>query len=127
MNSTAKTAKDVIERLARSLSEGDVDAALALYEDDAAFVPEPGTTVHGLDAIREALARLAALQPTLTGEIQKVVEADGTALVVNRWALTGTQPDGVPIELAGLSADVLRRRADGSWAILIDDPWGGTV
>jgi uncharacterized protein (TIGR02246 family) len=117
----------VIERFALHLNEGDVDAALALYEPDAAFVPEPGTIVHGLDAIRQALERFAALEPTLTGAIQKVVEADGTALVRNRWTLTGTAPDGVPIELAGLSADVLRRQADGSWRVLIDDPWGGSA
>jgi hypothetical protein len=24
------------------------------------------------------------------------------------------------------SADVLRRRPDGSWGIVIDDPWGAT-
>jgi len=27
--------------------------------------------------------------------------------------------------MAAKSADVLRRRPDGSWGILIDDPWGG--
>jgi hypothetical protein len=24
-----------------------------------------------------------------------------------------------------VSADVMRRRDDGSWGILVDDPWGG--
>jgi uncharacterized protein (TIGR02246 family) len=127
MKTKPATPEEVIERLARSLSEGDVDAALTLYEADAAFVPEPGAIVHGHEAIREALAGFAALEPELTGEIEKVVEADGTALVVNRWALTGTRPDGQPIEMAGLSADVMRRRPDGSWAVLIDDPWGGAA
>jgi uncharacterized protein (TIGR02246 family) len=127
MKTKPDTPEEVIERLARNLSEGDVDAALALYEVDAAFVPEPGAIVHGHEAIREALAGFAALEPKLTGEIQKVVEADGTALVVNRWTLTGTQADGEPIEMAGLSADVLRRQADGGWAVLIDDPWGAAA
>jgi hypothetical protein len=26
--------------------------------------------------------------------------------------------------MAATSADVLRRRPDGSWGIVIDDPWG---
>jgi uncharacterized protein (TIGR02246 family) len=123
----AKSAAEVIERLSRCLSDGEVEAALGLYEVDAAFVPNPGTTVHGLDAIREALEGFAALKPTLTGEIRSVVEADGVALVLNDWALTGVQPDGAPIEMAGLSADVVRRQADGSWLVLIDDPWGGAA
>ena len=61
----------------------------------------------------------------MTGEIQGVLLAGETALVANRWSLTGTQPDGSAIELAGVSADVLRRRDDGCWGIVIDDPWGG--
>jgi uncharacterized protein (TIGR02246 family) len=121
----ARSPQQVIERFAHHLENRDVDALVSLYEPDAAFVAEPGAVVHGHPEIREALAGLIALEPTITGEIQKVVEADGTALVVNRWQLEGTGPDGSPIQMAGLSADVMRRQPDGSWRVLIDDPWGG--
>jgi uncharacterized protein (TIGR02246 family) len=121
----ATSPRDVIERFARYLGDRDLEALVGLYEPDAAFEAEPGTVVHGHGAIRQALARFLALEPTITGEIQKVVEADGTALVVNKWRLGGTGPDGAPIEMGGLSADVMRRRPDGSWRVLIDDPWGG--
>ena len=60
----------------------------------------------------------------MTGTIEKVLEADGVALVVNRWNLTGTGPDGAPVEMAGVSSDVIRRQSDGTWRILVDDPWG---
>ena len=53
-----------------------------------------------------------------------VLPAGDTALVVNRWTLAGTAPDGTRVNMAGTSADVLRRRMDGSWGVLIDDPWG---
>ena len=53
-----------------------------------------------------------------------MIRAGETALVCNRWSMRGTGPDGTVIELHGTSADVLRRRADGSWGIVIDDPWG---
>lgn len=121
----ASSPREVIEQFSKRLNRGDVEAALALYEPGAAFVPEPGTVVHGLDAIREALERFVALNPRLSGEIQRVVDAEGTALVINRWALAGTDPAGHPVELAGTSADVLRRQPDGAWRILVDDPWGG--
>ena len=117
--------RDVIERFERYLGDRDVEALVALYEPHAAFEAEPGTVVHGHGAIRQALARFLALEPAITGEIQKVVEADGTAPVVNKWRLEGTGPDGEPIQIGGLSADVMRRRPDGSWRMLIDDPWGG--
>jgi ketosteroid isomerase-like protein len=60
----------------------------------------------------------------MTGKIEKVLCAGDTALVANRWTLAGTGPDGSPIEMGSTSADVLRRRSDGSWGIVIDDPWG---
>ena len=115
--------EDVIRDFAVRLNEGDVDGALALYEPDAAFVPEPGRTVQGTPAIRDALERFVALEPTLSGEIQGVRMGGDVALVMNRWSLRGHGPDG-PVEMGGTSADVLRRQPDGSWRVLIDDPWG---
>jgi ketosteroid isomerase-like protein len=47
--------------------------------------------------------------------------------VTYRWQLEGTGPDGSPIRLDGTSSDVLRRRPDGSWGVLIDDPWGAAA
>jgi ketosteroid isomerase-like protein len=66
------------------------------------------------------------LKPKLTGEIQGVREGGDVALVLNRWRLDGHGPEG-PVEMSGTSADVLRRQNDGSWRVLIDDPWGGSA
>src|ERR687896_2141712 len=118
--------QDTIRRFSALLAEGDLDALVELYEPDAAFAPRPGECVIGREAIRAALGPFLALQPHMTGEIERVLVAGGTALVANRWTLTGRQPDGEPVELAGVSADVLNRRSDGSWGIAIDDPWGGS-
>jgi uncharacterized protein (TIGR02246 family) len=114
----------VIDAFSERLAEGDLEGALALYEPAATFAPQPGQQVSGIEAIRPALEQFIALKPTMTGTIEKVMEADGVALVVNRWSLSGTGPDGAPIEMAGVSSDVMRRQADGSWRILVDDPWG---
>jgi ketosteroid isomerase-like protein len=124
MSTGAHTPAKTIERFSELLSQGRLDALLELYEDDAAFLPEPGRAVVGTDSIRAELERFAALQPRMTGSVEKVVEARDTALVAYRWQLEGTAPDGSPVDMAGMSADVLRRRPDGSWGVLIDDPWG---
>jgi uncharacterized protein (TIGR02246 family) len=125
MTTSTHTPEATIRRFSTLLAERDLDALVELYEPDAAFAPRPGEAVAGRDAIREALRGFLALEPRMTGEIERVLLAGGTALVANRWVLTGTQPDGTAVEMAGVSADVLRRRADGSWGIAIDDPWGG--
>lgn len=114
----------VIERFSELLADGDLDAMMRLYEPEAAFAPQPGQAAIGHEEIRAALEAFLAVSPRMEGTIEKVLEAGDTALVSNRWRLTGTAPDGSDVEMEGTSADVLRRRDDGSWGILIDDPWG---
>jgi uncharacterized protein (TIGR02246 family) len=114
----------VIERFSQLLAEGNLDAMVELYEPYATFVPQPGEIVTGRDAIRSALRAFLEVKPRMSGQIEKVLRAGDTALVANRWNLRGTAPDGSPVEMAATSADVLRRRPDGSWGIAIDDPWG---
>lgn len=116
----------VIERFSELLDQGDLDAMVELYEPDATFAPQPGAEVTGRDAIRDALAGFLAVKPRISGRIEKVLRAGDTALVSNRWRLSGTAPDGSHVEMGATSADVLRRRSDGSWGIVIDDPWGAS-
>lgn len=127
MNVTSPTPATTVERFSELLSEGQIDALLELYENDAAFLPEPGRAVVGTESIRAELERFAALQPRMTGSVEKVIETRDTALVAYRWQLEGTAPDGSPVDMTGTSADVLRRRPDGSWGVLIDDPWGAVA
>jgi uncharacterized protein (TIGR02246 family) len=119
--------EETIRSFSALLGAGDLEAMVHLYEPDAAFVPQPGAVVNGRDAIRESLRPFLAMRPAMTGEIERVLIAGDTALVANRWSLEGTGPDGEAVELAGVSSDVLRRRADGSWGIVVDDPWGGAA
>jgi ketosteroid isomerase-like protein len=116
-----------VQRVSELLGEGALGPLVELYEPDAAFAPEPGRAVTGTAAIRAALEPFVAMRPRMRGTVQKVLEASDTALVTYRWQLEGTGPDGSPIRLDGTSSDVLRRRPDGSWGVLIDDPWGAAA
>ena len=106
------------------VNRGDLDGLVALYEPEAAFVVRPGETVAGLAAVREATAGLLALRPRATLEPRIVVRTGGLALLISRWRLTGTDPDGAPVDIGGQTSDVARRQGDGTWRFAIDNPWG---
>jgi uncharacterized protein (TIGR02246 family) len=125
MSATASTPADVIAVFGAAMREGRVQDALALYEPDAVFIAQPdGPPLTGREAISDALTQFAALRPTMSADIRKVVHAGDVATVLNTWQLHGTAADGTPVRMGATSADVMRRRPDGTWGILIDDPWG---
>lgn len=124
MTATTDTPDGTVQHFSELLEAGRVDDLIGLYEDGAAFVPEPGRVVTGRDSIRAELEQLVALAPTMSGRVEQVLQAGDTALVAYRWQMSANAPDGSAIRQGGLSADVLRRRSDGSWGVVIDDPYG---
>jgi uncharacterized protein (TIGR02246 family) len=97
-------------------NRGDLDPVVAAYEDDAALVvPRDGDIARGRDAIRAATAAVFALQPEMTLEFVRKVEADKMAMTHGRWRLAVTSPDGERSEMSGRGTLISRRRPDGSW------------
>jgi ketosteroid isomerase-like protein len=125
MTARTDTPAGTVEHFSELLGEGRLDALLKLYEEGATFVPEPGRAVNGRASIRSELERLVAMGPRMSGSVEQVLQAGDTALVAYRWRMEARASDGTPIRQEGLSADVLRRRPDGSWGVIIDDPYGG--
>lgn len=122
----ARTPVDVDRLFAEALSAGDLDGALAMYEEDATYVDGHGTSARGHEQIRAALADLIALQPTLDCYEIDVVENGDIAVLRARWIFTGTNSDGTAFENRGRSIEVVRRQPDGSWRFTIDLPSGAT-
>ncbi|MDY7102909.1 MAG: nuclear transport factor 2 family protein [Actinomycetota bacterium] len=107
-----------LRHLAEAYNARDLDGLSALFDDDGALVPEPGTSLTGL-ARREGLAGFLELGGTMSVEVLDVVETGDIALTRTRWSID--QGNGTPI--ADIGAEVLRRQADGSWRFLIDSPF----
>ena len=107
-----------------AFNAGDLNGLLALYEPDAALIPEPGVVVHGLDEIGPALQGFLDLGGTMSLDTKTSVVVGDLAYLTNRWSLTGTDPDGNPFEMGAVTAEMVRRQADGSWRFVIDNAWG---
>ena len=112
----------LLATFADSVNRANLDALVALYEPDAVFVPAPGVVHRGHAAIRAALAELLALRPTMTTEVREIHEDGDVALAIVDWSLRGSAPDGSEVLQGGKSADVLRKRPDGTWRVSIDHP-----
>src|SRR3954453_12248153 len=108
-----------------AFNAGDLDALMALYEPDAALVPQPGAVAEGTAAIRDALTWFLDRRGRITLDTKLVLRVGDLAYLANRWSLSGgTMPDGSPAELGATTAEVARRQPDGTWLYVIDNAWG---
>ncbi len=120
----ARTPDEVLSLLGQALNAGDLESMLALYEPEATFVVQPGETVTGTEALREAFSGFLALKPKFELEVKKIFRTGDIALSFSDWTLTGTDPNGEPISMSGQGSDVLRQQHDGSWLFVVDNPYG---
>ena len=117
----AHTPEEIDRLFSEALNAGDLDALMTLYEPGAGFVAEPGgQAIIGTNAIRQALSEFVAIKPKITMEARNLCQVGDIAFISGRWSLSGTGPDGTPVNMTGQSAEVCRRQADGTWLFAID-------
>ena len=109
------------------LNKGNISYLLSLYEKDACFVTQVGQIVKGQENIRQNLQNFINMKGKLEPTVKNVFKAGDIALVISEWSLNGTGPDGKAVSLRGKATDVLRQHSDGTWSILIDNPWGTDI
>ena len=110
-----------------AFNAGDLPALMATYEPDAAIVPGPGAEpLRGHAAIEAALAAFLGLGGKLRFTPRHWLEQGDLALASIAFTMDGgTDADGQPIDLHGVTSEVLRRQPDGSWKYVVDHPFGG--
>jgi uncharacterized protein (TIGR02246 family) len=121
---TAQAPEEVYHLFAEALNAGDIEALMALFEPDAVFVTEPGHPVTGTEHIRGALEGILALKGIFRLATTGILRGHDLAFVAPRWSIEGTGPDGQPVTVTGVTADVVRRGTDGVWRFALDNPWG---
>ena len=94
------------------------------YEPGALLIPGPGESRSGPAERASAYDHLLSFGLPLLTEPRHLFVAGDIALSVVDWSMRGTARQGFPLDLHGVSADVLRRGADGRWRYVIDNPFG---
>jgi uncharacterized protein (TIGR02246 family) len=116
--------KEFLLSYVEKFNAGDLSSLIALYETDACFVSQTGQVVNGLENIRKALQTFVDMNGKLETKVKGVIQTSNIALVNTEWFFNWSGPDGKAVTIAGNAVDVLRQQSDGSWGILIDNPWG---
>ncbi len=114
------------EELPRAFSErfnrGDAATLLELYDEDAVFTYDGVELAVGKRQIEGALQGFMSAGLKFNGEYASVMPAGDIVLVRMKWDLR--DPSGALMS-AGISAEVLKRGADGRWRFLLADAGGG--
>ncbi len=117
--------EDVHRLFEAAFNAGDIEALMSFYEAGAVFASEPGQQLRGLAHIRHAFDHMIATQRTMRLETIAAFENGDIGLLQGRSRTTGPGPDGQPLEMSGVSNEVVRRQCDGRWRYIIDNPFSG--
>ena len=120
----SNTPEELLNLQVKEFNKGNMDLLITLYEDDACFACKSGQVVKGLESIRRDIQGIIEMGGKLEAKIKKVLEASNLALIITEWSINGTEPGGKPINLTGRGTVVLRQQSDGTWLIVIENPWG---
>jgi ketosteroid isomerase-like protein len=122
----ARNPVEAIEIVSLAISDGDLEAALAQYEDEAVLRPWQSDAAGGeVSALGDGGSRSAAawlrdvmdLRLPLVVRVLAVVPAGDQALVLAERHISGAGPDCERVELTGSGAAIVRRHPGGGWRI----------
>ncbi len=115
---------EINELFVEAMNAGDLELAMTCWDEDTVFQTGPGTEpVRGMSDLRDALKAFIDLKPHLSVEEVHRVEAGDVVLVALKWHISGTGPDGEPLEIEATDSNVFCRQPDGTWKIRIDNPF----
>lgn len=108
----------LVESWDKAMNSADVDAAVALYVQDAPGIMPPDMAAHeGLEGLRAHFGSMFAEGPlTVRNREEGVVSSEGLVAAHGSYTLSGKDDAGAPVETKGKWICIARPRADGSLA-----------
>jgi ketosteroid isomerase-like protein len=111
----------VAERLDEALNAHDIDAFVACFDEayDSRQPVHPDRAFQGSDQVRRNWSSIFEGVPDFASELVSAASAGDTEW--SEWRWRGTQPDGTPLDMAGVIVSGVR---DGRmiWARLYVEP-----
>ncbi len=117
-----------IEAMTSAFQSKDITKVMESYEPGATVVFEPDAPVDDAAQLQQMFAAVSEINPEFRYENgHEVIVAGDVALHIAPWEMSAKAPDGQNIEQSGLSVALLRKQSDGSWKMVIDNPYGGRL
>lgn len=107
---------------ARSLGDGDLEAASACFARDGCLITPDATAIHGRDRIRPLLAQLIARQVGIEVELSNTVGGGGVVMASERWQVT--LGAGTTQFVQTIYPTLVLRWIESEWKLAIAAPWG---
>ena len=115
-----KTPKELHKALAEAFNSKDIENVIALYEENASLVPQPGQQVNGKEKVKEALKGFLSIEGEMDIETVYCLQTDDVALTRSSWKIT----DKGNIAMSASGTELMRMQSDGSWLFAVDHPFG---
>lgn len=116
--------QEMNQAFADAFNTRDINALMALYEDNALLRIDSEETFTGKAMIANELKKLLQMPGTMSSFNNFCIEHGDIALLRADHAIVDT--DGSSI-LCGSSAEIVRRQNDGSWLYIVDHAMGATL
>jgi uncharacterized protein (TIGR02246 family) len=119
MHEDERAIRTLVDTWLAATEAGDVDAVLSLMTDDAIFTVA-GRAPFGKGAFADGMRAMKGVRMETKSDIQEVTVVGDWAWLRNHLRVTVTPPGKAATRRAGYTLTLLRKRADGAWAIARD-------
>lgn len=113
--------RTVLDQWMAAFNAHDVDALMALYDEEATYAPHGGPRKTDLPTIRESFVADFAISPRVFFEEEVAIAEASLGYITGRFTLQGKHPESQSdIQQAGRVVVVFRKSPEGSWKLLFD-------